>query len=96
MYSRNFWEQAGERSLKTFAQAVIAVIGVDAVSNSVGIADVAWSSVLGVGALAAAMVYARVSVPSGSDHVVNSANFTGGANNVGAILRQGTTPILAN
>lgn len=46
--------------------------------------------------LTQAMVFAHVKVPSGSDHVVNSANFTGGANNVGRILRSGTTPISVN
>jgi hypothetical protein len=43
-----YWQDALIRALKTFAQALIAVIGTDAI----GITDVDWAAALGVAALA--------------------------------------------
>lgn len=43
-----FWKGAGERALKTFAQALAALI----VGNGIGLLDVQWGSVLSVAGLA--------------------------------------------
>ena len=44
-----FWQGAGERSLKTFAQSLVAIIGV----GTLGLLDVDWPAALSVAALAA-------------------------------------------
>ena len=46
-----FWEAALIRAIKTFAQAMLAVVGTDAV----GITDVDWVAAAEVGALAAVL-----------------------------------------
>lgn len=46
-----FWAYAGERSVKTIAQTMIATIGVDAI----GILSVDWVNVVSVAALAGIM-----------------------------------------
>lgn len=51
IWSRDFWQGAGERALKTFAQALAAVIG----AGAVGIMDVDWPQALSVAALATAL-----------------------------------------
>ena len=45
-----FWKSAGERAIKTFAQAAIAVIGAD---QLISVLDVDWPQVAGVASLAA-------------------------------------------
>ena len=47
-----FWKSAGERAIKTFAQAAIAVIGAD---QLISVLDVNWPQVAGVAALAAVL-----------------------------------------
>ena len=44
-----FWKGAGERSFKTFAQSLVAIIGV----GTLGLLDVDWPAALSVAALAA-------------------------------------------
>lgn len=46
-----YWEYAGERAIKTFAQAAIAAVGADAI----GITSVDWAQVGSVAALAGVM-----------------------------------------
>lgn len=45
---RDFWEYAGERAYKTFAQASLATIG----SGATGLVEVDWVTVLSVSGLA--------------------------------------------
>lgn len=51
IWSKDFWMGAGERAMKTFAQALAAVIG----AGAVGLMDVDWPQALSVAALAAAL-----------------------------------------
>ena len=51
IWSAAFWRGAGERMIKTAAQALLAVIGVGAV----GIMDVDWGGALSAAALAAVL-----------------------------------------
>lgn len=46
-----YWDYAGERAIKTFAQAAIAAVGADAI----GITSVDWAQVGSVAALAGVM-----------------------------------------
>ena len=65
LWSIAFWRGATERALKTFAQALVAVIGVGAV----GLLDVDW-----IGALSAALLATVVSVLTS----IGNADFTSG------------------
>ena len=49
MFRISFWSYSGERAIKTFAQTAIAMIG----TNSVGLFDLNWTSILGVSGTAA-------------------------------------------
>ena len=60
-----FWKGAGERAFKTFAQSLVAIIGV----GTLGLLDVDWPAALSVAALAAV-----VSLLTS----VGNANFTAG------------------
>lgn len=51
MLTKAFWLAAGERAVRTFAQALVAVIGVSAVS----IAAIPWPEAFGVAATAAVL-----------------------------------------
>ena len=53
MYTVSFWKRVGERALKTFAQTMVAALGVGAT----GMVDLDWSS---LGALSAAAAIASV------------------------------------
>jgi Putative lactococcus lactis phage r1t holin len=48
MFTTYFWKSALERALKSFAQALLAVVGV----GTVGILDVAWAPALSTAAMA--------------------------------------------
>ena len=65
LWTTAFWRGAGERALKTFAQALVAVIGVGAV----GLLDVDW-----LGALSAATLATVVSLLTS----IGNADFTAG------------------
>lgn len=65
LWSIAFWRGAAERALKTFAQSLVAVIGVDAV----GLLDVDW-----LGALSAATLATVISVLTS----IGNADFTSG------------------
>lgn len=49
MWTRNFWKQAAERAVKTFAQAALVLL----TGDGMGVLDVNWGDVGSVGALAA-------------------------------------------
>lgn len=49
IWTREFWIHAGERALRTFAQALLASIG----TGAVGITQVDWVAGLSIGATAA-------------------------------------------
>lgn len=65
MFSRAFWEYAGERAIKTFAQAAIAALG----AGSVGLFAIDWSALLSVagGAALLSLLTSLVAVRSSSD-----------------------------
>ena len=65
MLTKAFWKGAGERALKTFAQALVAVIGV----GTVGLLDVDW-----LGALSAALLATVISLLTS----IGNADFTAG------------------
>jgi hypothetical protein len=48
MWTKNFWQQTGERAVKTLAQSALAVLAVD----GLGVLDVDWAAVGSVAALA--------------------------------------------
>ncbi len=63
MTPKEFWVAAGIRALKTFAQALIAVIGTDAL----GVTDVDWMQAAEAAALAAilSLLMSAASMPFG-------------------------------
>lgn len=65
MFTKKFWRQTLERAVKTFAQAIAALL----VGDGVGVLDVQWGKVLSIGALAAiaSVVTSIVSLPLGEE-----------------------------
>lgn len=59
MYDIRFWQAAGERAVKTFAQALLALIG----TSAVGIMDLDWLQMFSV-ALTATVVSILTSIVS--------------------------------
>jgi hypothetical protein len=49
MFRISFWSYSGERAIKTFAQTAVAMIG----TNTVGLFELDWISVVGVSGTAA-------------------------------------------
>lgn len=49
MWTADFWKRAGERAVKTFAQSLVASLGVGA---AVPIWELGWSEALGIAATA--------------------------------------------
>jgi hypothetical protein len=65
MFTRKFWEYAGERAVKTFAQTAIATLG----AGTVGLFAIDWSALLSVagGAALLSLLTSLVSVRSSHD-----------------------------
>lgn len=66
--TRKFWTGAGERAIKTFAQAVIATLG----ANAVNVWHVQWATALGV-SLGAALLSLLTSVATGTPAAVSGS-----------------------
>lgn len=63
MFTRAFWKATGERMVRTFAQAVVALIGGD----GLGLVDVDWGQAFSIGGLAAvAALFTAIVASSGS------------------------------
>ncbi|MEL3944888.1 holin [Streptomyces sp. LNU-CPARS28] len=61
MQTLAFWKATGERALRTFAQAVLALI----TGDGLGVLDVDWGQALSVGGLAAIAAVLTAIVTSG-------------------------------
>lgn len=61
MWTAQFWRQVAERAVKTFAQSVVAGLGV----GWIGIVEVPWGALLDAGGLAA-LLSVLTSVVSGT------------------------------
>jgi hypothetical protein len=76
MFTANFWEQAAERAVKTFAQASLALL----TGNGIGLLDVNWGTVASVGGLAAvaslltSIVTSGIGQPNDPSAVKTTAN----------------------
>lgn len=66
MLTKSFWKQALERAIKTFAQALAAVV-VAGVAAGLGLEDVTWVAALSVAGLAAvgSFLTSVISLPAG-------------------------------
>lgn len=67
--SKTFWVDTAERSIKTFAQAAVAIL----TSGVLGILEVDWLTLLSISGLAA-LVSILTSVASGSTNKTESAS----------------------
>jgi hypothetical protein len=76
MFTANFWKQAAERAVKTFAQASLALL----TGNGLGLLDVNWGVVASVGGLAAvaslltSIVTSGIGQPNDPSAVKTTAN----------------------
>ena len=61
MFTRAFWKATVERMIRTFAQAVAALLGGD----GLGLVDVDWGQALSIGGLAAVAALLTAIVASG-------------------------------
>lgn len=61
MFTRSFWKATGERSVRTFAQAVIATLGAD----QLGLLDVDWGQAASIGGLASVLAILTAIATSG-------------------------------
>jgi hypothetical protein len=64
MFTRTFWEYAGERAIKTFAQTAIAALG----AGSVGLFLIDWATMFSVAGGAALLSLLTSLVTLKSDH----------------------------
>jgi len=51
MFSKEFWQDAAERAIKTFAQVVLAIVGVTYAANPYDLLNVNWQPVIIAGLL---------------------------------------------
>ncbi|WP_037860358.1 holin [Streptomyces sp. NRRL S-241] len=61
MLTRAFWKATGERSIRTFAQAVIATLSAD----QLGLLDVDWGQAASIGGLASVLAILTAIATSG-------------------------------
>jgi len=61
MFTVPFWKATGERAVRTFAQAVIGVIGAD----QLGVLDVDWGQAASIGGLASVLAILTAIATSG-------------------------------
>lgn len=71
MFNKLFWKDAAERAVKTFAQAVLAVIGVSAATPVTGFD---WTTILLTGVTAAVISLLTSFVSAGADDTVSPAS----------------------
>jgi hypothetical protein len=63
MFTRAFWKATAERMIRTFAQAVVALLGGD----GLGLVDVDWGQAFSIGGLAAVAAMLTAIVTSGGN-----------------------------
>lgn len=69
MWTRHYWQSAGERALRTFAQALLSVL----IIGETGFMDVDWAQALSVAGVAAlASVLMSVAATGVGDHGTDS------------------------
>lgn len=74
--SKSFWSGLLERSIATFAQVIVGVIGV-AIADGAGIVDIDWKSAVSVaGAATVLAVLKAFATPAETDRAVPTANPT--------------------
>ncbi|MEV4863281.1 holin [Streptomyces ossamyceticus] len=61
MFTRAFWKATAERMIRTFAQAVVALLGGD----GLGLVDIDWGQAFSIGGLAAVAALLTAIVTSG-------------------------------
>ncbi|MCL6733278.1 holin [Streptomyces neyagawaensis] len=61
MFTRAFWKATAERMIRTFAQAVVALLGGD----GLGLVDIDWDQAFSIGGLAAVAALLTAIVTSG-------------------------------
>jgi hypothetical protein len=71
LLNKLFWKDAAERAVKTFAQAILAVIGVSATTPVTGFD---WQTILLTGVTAAVISLLTSLVSAGADNTVSPAS----------------------